>query len=102
LSLRFSPPIPRQALAGVAAGDIGKLAFEGTGGETADQGNLRRPPYSYPRVQVLLRCEAWAGFAMWARIRHLLAQSNRVGIDINQKTSIPSGHFLFVRERTLT
>ena len=66
-------------------------------GETAEQGNLRRPPYSYWRVHVLLRREALGGLCYIGEIRQLLAQSNRVGIDINQKTSIPSGRFLRAR-----
>lgn len=59
LTIRTAP-----CLAGIAAGDIGKLAFEGTGGGNSGSRKSARRPYSSRRVHVLLRREAWAGFAM--------------------------------------
>jgi hypothetical protein len=58
-SRRFSPSIPHHALVGVAAGDIGELAFDGGGGPAVqpfhlDGGGGEREamcaPLGYPQV----------------------------------------------------
>ena len=87
-SRRFAYHHPYHA--GIAAGDIGKLR----------RGKQRIKEICATSVQLLARSSAvapWSGLCYVGKAV-LLARSNRVGIDINQKTSTSSGYF-FVRAR---